>query len=39
VGAPRQYDGPLGKSDRALLFGALACGWAWPAACRLQHSG
>ncbi|PXX80341.1 CDP-diacylglycerol--glycerol-3-phosphate 3-phosphatidyltransferase [Rivihabitans pingtungensis] len=23
VGAPRQYDGPLGKSDRALLFGAL----------------
>jgi CDP-diacylglycerol---glycerol-3-phosphate 3-phosphatidyltransferase len=23
VGAPRQYDGPMGKSDRALLFGAL----------------
>ncbi len=23
VGAPRQYDGPLGKSDRVLLFGAL----------------
>jgi CDP-diacylglycerol--glycerol-3-phosphate 3-phosphatidyltransferase len=23
VGAPRRYDGPLGKSDRALLFGAL----------------
>jgi CDP-diacylglycerol--glycerol-3-phosphate 3-phosphatidyltransferase len=24
VGAPRQYQGPLGKSDRALLFGLLA---------------
>jgi len=23
IGAPRQYDGPLGKSDRAFLFGAL----------------
>ncbi|MBS1160962.1 MAG: CDP-alcohol phosphatidyltransferase protein [Proteobacteria bacterium] len=23
VGAPRQYDGPLGKSDRAFLFGTL----------------
>lgn len=23
VGAPRQYDGPMGKSDRAFLFGAL----------------
>ncbi len=23
VGSPRQYDGPLGKSDRAFLFGAL----------------
>jgi len=22
-GAPRQYDGPMGKSDRAFLFGAL----------------
>jgi CDP-diacylglycerol---glycerol-3-phosphate 3-phosphatidyltransferase len=26
AGAARRYDGPLGKSDRALLFGALA---AW----------
>lgn len=26
VGAPRQYDGPLGKSDRAFLFGLLG-GW------------
>jgi CDP-diacylglycerol--glycerol-3-phosphate 3-phosphatidyltransferase len=26
VGASRRYDGPLGKSDRALVFGALA---AW----------
>ncbi|AMJ61773.1 CDP-alcohol phosphatidyltransferase family protein [Bosea sp. PAMC 26642] len=26
VGASRRYDGPLGKSDRALLFGALG---AW----------
>ena len=24
LGATRRYDGPLGKSDRALLFGALA---------------
>ena len=24
VGASRRYDGPMGKSDRALLFGALA---------------
>ncbi|MDR0775139.1 MAG: CDP-alcohol phosphatidyltransferase family protein [Azonexus sp.] len=23
IGAPRQYDGPMGKSDRAFLFGAL----------------
>lgn len=23
VGAPRRYDGPMGKSDRALVFGAL----------------
>jgi CDP-diacylglycerol--glycerol-3-phosphate 3-phosphatidyltransferase len=24
IGAPRRYDGPLGKSDRALLFGLIA---------------
>jgi CDP-diacylglycerol--glycerol-3-phosphate 3-phosphatidyltransferase len=24
VGSPRRYDGPFGKSDRALFFGALA---------------
>ena len=24
VGAPRRYDGPMGKSDRALIFGVLA---------------
>ncbi len=23
VGASRRYDGPMGKSDRALVFGAL----------------
>jgi len=23
VGAPRQYDGPMGKSDRAVVFGVL----------------
>jgi CDP-diacylglycerol--glycerol-3-phosphate 3-phosphatidyltransferase len=23
IGASRRYDGPLGKSDRALLFGVL----------------
>ena len=27
VGAPRQYDGPMGKSDRAFVFGALGL-WA-----------
>ena len=39
IGASRRYDGPLGKSDRALLFGALGLwaglagglpGWLWP---------
>lgn len=36
VGAPRRYDGPMGKSDRAFVVGALglglALGWlsAWP---------
>jgi CDP-diacylglycerol--glycerol-3-phosphate 3-phosphatidyltransferase len=38
AGSTRRYDGPLGKSDRALLFGALATwigvfgplpGWGW----------
>jgi CDP-diacylglycerol---glycerol-3-phosphate 3-phosphatidyltransferase len=24
IGSPRRYDGPFGKSDRALVFGALA---------------
>lgn len=24
IGAPRRYDGPMGKSDRAFVFGALA---------------
>ncbi|MDM0106725.1 CDP-alcohol phosphatidyltransferase family protein [Variovorax sp. J22R24] len=39
VGASRRYDGPLGKTDRAFLFGALglyvALGWPLPdwAAC------
>ncbi|MDR0439970.1 MAG: CDP-alcohol phosphatidyltransferase family protein [Candidatus Accumulibacter sp.] len=27
IGAPRRYDGPMGKSDRAFLFGALGL-WA-----------
>lgn len=32
VGGTRRYDGPLGKSDRAALFGAigLAVGLGWP---------
>lgn len=34
VGAARRYDGPMGKSDRALVFGALGlwsgCGGARP---------
>lgn len=28
VGATRRYDGPMGKSDRALAVGAIAL-WAW----------
>lgn len=27
LGSPRRYDGPMGKSDRALVFGALGA-WA-----------
>lgn len=38
VGATRRYDGPLGKSDRAFVFGALALwiglGWSLPAAAQ-----
>ncbi|MGU3494971.1 CDP-alcohol phosphatidyltransferase family protein [Xanthobacteraceae bacterium A53D] len=38
IGAPRGYEGPLGKSDRAFVLGALALwvglfplpAWAWP---------
>jgi len=39
IGASRRYDGPFGKSDRALLFGALGLlaglagglpAWFWP---------
>jgi CDP-diacylglycerol--glycerol-3-phosphate 3-phosphatidyltransferase len=31
IGASRRYDGPMGKSDRALVFGTLAlwCGLGW----------
>ncbi|CAK0780792.1 CDP-alcohol phosphatidyltransferase domain-containing protein YnbA [Gammaproteobacteria bacterium] len=38
VGSPRRYDGPMGKSDRAFLFGGLGFwlglagtlpGWTW----------
>ncbi len=33
VGASRRYDGPMGKSDRALLLGALALAtFVWPGA-------
>ncbi len=47
VGATRRYDGPLGKSDRALVFGVLGLaialgmapapwqGWIMPALCLL----
>jgi len=32
VGASRRYDGPMGKADRALVFGALGlwAGWSLP---------
>jgi len=34
VGASRRYDGPMGKSDRAVIFGALGVwlglGWSLP---------
>ena len=41
VGASRRYDGPMGKSDRALVFGALGL-WVGlrrplPALDRLDH--
>jgi CDP-diacylglycerol--glycerol-3-phosphate 3-phosphatidyltransferase len=36
VGAPRRYDGPMGKSDRAFLFGALGL-WAGLADGRLPE--
>jgi CDP-diacylglycerol--glycerol-3-phosphate 3-phosphatidyltransferase len=31
IGASRRYDGPMGKSDRAFVFGTLAlwCGFSW----------
>ena len=29
VGASRRYDGPMGKSDRAFVFGLLAMLWAF----------
>ncbi|MCL9782970.1 CDP-alcohol phosphatidyltransferase family protein [Vibrio sp. S4M6] len=29
VGASRRYDGPMGKSDRALLLGVMAVLWAY----------
>jgi CDP-diacylglycerol---glycerol-3-phosphate 3-phosphatidyltransferase len=29
VGAGRRYDGPMGKSDRALVIGLLALGLGW----------
>ena len=47
IGASRRYDGPLGKSDRALVFGVLGLavalglppagwqGWIMPALCLL----
>jgi CDP-diacylglycerol--glycerol-3-phosphate 3-phosphatidyltransferase len=28
-GATRRYDGPMGKSDRAFVFGAAAIFWQW----------
>ena len=36
VGAPRQYDGPMGKSDRAFLFGLLGL-WAGLAGGKLPE--
>lgn len=34
IGSSRRYDGPMGKSDRALVFGTLAlwCGFGWSVA-------
>ena len=37
VGASRRYDGPMGKSDRALVFGALACWIGLAESCRLAR--
>lgn len=37
VGAPRRYDGPMGKSDRAFWFGLLGLLIAFDAAAPLLH--
>jgi CDP-diacylglycerol--glycerol-3-phosphate 3-phosphatidyltransferase len=39
AGASRRYDGPFGKSDRAVLFGLLGLLIASPAHCRAGCSG
>ena len=39
IGASRRYDGPMGKSDRAFVFGTLAlwCGLGWSVAPWAAH--
>lgn len=39
IGASRRYDGPMGKSDRAFLFGALALALWWGAPAGAWISG
>src|ERR1039458_5575428 len=40
TGASRRYDGPMGKSDRAFVFGALALwlGMGWPVATEVAFA-
>ncbi len=38
IGAPRRFDGPMGKSERAVLFGVLAIGAA-PGGAGLEETG
>jgi len=37
IGASRRYDGPFGKSDRAVFFGALGLFTAWAVFDNQQH--
>src|SRR5712671_5583497 len=39
IGVSRHYDGPMGKSDRAVVFGALGLCWVSAGPCRVGSAG